>query len=299
MIFTVTLNQAVDKTVRLSAPIEVGEVNRIQDVEKRVGGKGINVARALRSLGTPVVAYTILGGSTGRFISKVLAREEIPARWITTALDNRINTKVVTPDDRVTEFNEPGNPVTGACIRKFMRMLVEDAAAEKSPPLVMLCGSCPQGVENSVYNFLITALRQIGCQVWVDCDGALLSVAMQAKPDLIKPNLTEFSTLLGREITVENAVENAKSFYLSTGVPVLLTMGAAGSVYAGPEETAIVEAVPVAHPRTTVGAGDRFLASFASSRVQGVRPAESMFQAAVDVANFLEWQRPDYEGAVN
>ena len=295
MIFTVTLNPAVDKTVRLSAPIQEGSVNRAHAVERRVGGKGINVARALRAADMPVVAYTILGGSTGRFISKILAQEKIPARWVTTGLDNRTNTKVVTPDHCVTEFNEPGNPVTGACVRKFMRMLVEDAAAEPTPPLVMLCGSSPQGVENSVYNFLITALRQIGCKVWVDCDGALLAVAMQAKPDLIKPNLEEFSTLLGREITVENAVENAKAFYQETGVPVLLTMGGDGAVYAGPEETAIVPAVPVANPRSTVGAGDRFLAGFATYRAQGVLPAESMLQAAVDVANFLEWQQPDYE----
>lgn len=294
MIFTVTLNPAVDKTVRLSAPIAIGEVNRIRTVEQRVGGKGINVARALKKYGTPVVAYTILGGDTGLFISKVLEKEQIPARWVTTGLANRTNTKVVTPDDRVTEFNEPGNPILKECVQRFMQMLVEDAVAESKPPLVMLCGSSPQGVENSVYNFLIKALQQIGCKVWVDCDGALLSVAIQAKPDLIKPNLTEFSTLLGREVTVENAVENAKSFYRETGISVLLTMGADGSVYAGPEESAIVPAVLVEHPRTTVGAGDHFLASFAASRLRGAPPVDAMMQAAVDVSNFLEWQTPDY-----
>lgn len=289
MIYTVTLNPAVDRTVRLTAPFAYGEVNRVLHAVERAGGKGINVARTLHRDNVAVTAYTVLGGKTGQFIADILEQEHIPARWMNVPLATRTNTKIVARDGTVTEYNEIGAPIGEAEIRTFMRALVQDATLEASPPLVLLCGSAPYGVENSIYNYLVTLLHQIGCRVWLDCDGKYLEVAMQAKPDLIKPNLFEFSTLVGHSVKPEDAEAEATALYQKTGVEVLLTMGEDGAVFAGKAGTFFAPAYPPrAEIATTVGAGDHFLAVFAANVfARRMDTAFSLLDAARATALYL------------
>jgi 1-phosphofructokinase/tagatose 6-phosphate kinase len=74
MIVTVTLNAAVDRT--LTVPnFQLGHRHRASQSMTMAGGKGINVARALKLLDTPVIATGLAGGQTGERIIEELARE--------------------------------------------------------------------------------------------------------------------------------------------------------------------------------------------------------------------------------
>ena len=66
LIYTLTLNPAMDKTVVIEN-LTTGSVNRIQSLRVDVGGKGINVSKCLKTLGTESVAAVILAGESGQY----------------------------------------------------------------------------------------------------------------------------------------------------------------------------------------------------------------------------------------
>ena len=71
MIYTVTLNPAIDKTVTVHN-LSVGAVNRVASVREDAGGKGINVSRALMKNGVKNTAACIVGCENGGEFLKML-----------------------------------------------------------------------------------------------------------------------------------------------------------------------------------------------------------------------------------
>ena len=69
MIYTVTLNPALDKTVEIPG-MALDTVNRITEMRTDPGGKGINVSKVIAKLGGDSRAVGILGGESGRSCSK-------------------------------------------------------------------------------------------------------------------------------------------------------------------------------------------------------------------------------------
>lgn len=102
MIYTVTLNPAIDYIVRLE-DVETGSVNRMESDDKYAGGKGINVSRVLKRLGYPNTATGFLGGFTGQFIKDGLIAEGIDTDFVQVDQDTRINVKIKA--DQETEIN--------------------------------------------------------------------------------------------------------------------------------------------------------------------------------------------------
>src|SRR5699024_8156724 len=70
-ILAITMNPSVDISYPLET-LQLNAVNRATDVSKTAGGKGLNVARVLHQLGSPVTASGVLGGTLGNFIEKQL-----------------------------------------------------------------------------------------------------------------------------------------------------------------------------------------------------------------------------------
>ena len=96
MIYTVTLNPALDKTVQIPS-FRLGEVNRISAMRTDPGGKGINVSKVLRELGEPSVAAAILGGAAGQKIESALRALGIEGMYLFTEHETRTNLKIVDP----------------------------------------------------------------------------------------------------------------------------------------------------------------------------------------------------------
>ena len=109
MIYTVTLNPALDKTVQIPS-FRLGEVNRISAMRTDPGGKGINVSKVLRELGEPSVAAAILGGAAGQKIESALRALGIEGMYLFTEHETRTNLKIVDPALHTnTDVNEPGD----------------------------------------------------------------------------------------------------------------------------------------------------------------------------------------------
>lgn len=260
MIITVTMNPAIDRTVETGEFIR-GGLNRIQRVTMDAGGKGINVSKTLKALGTDSVAVGLAGGSTGRVILQQLKEYGIKADFVETQGETRTNTKVVEKDGTVTELNEAGARVSPEEVRKILQK-IEDCADEQS--LFVLSGSIPAGMCSDIYRVLTEKIHGKGGKVLLDADGELLKNAVEALPDILKINHLEIAGYFGKEEeTDEQALTEMGKRLLEKGIEtVVITRGARGALFLRKEGCLSCSGLKV-EVHSTVGAGDAMAAALA------------------------------------
>lgn len=262
MIVTVTMNPAIDKTVEIGR-LNPGGLNRIHKMEYDAGGKGINVSKTIKELGGKSIAVGFLGGNTGRTIEAVLKEQGICCDFVYVDGKTRINTKVVEASGAVTELNEPGPMITKDKISELLYKLETYAGKET---LFVLSGSVPKDVKDDIYERIIRLVHKKGAKVLLDADGELFRKALSARPDMIKPNVTEIESYVGSDesVTKEQMAELAADF-LNRGVEmVLISMGADGAVFFW-KDGRIESPALMVKAHSTVGAGDAMVAALAFS----------------------------------
>ncbi|TML26615.1 MAG: 1-phosphofructokinase family hexose kinase, partial [Actinobacteria bacterium] len=196
MIITVTLNAAIDKTLEVPN-FRLGRRHRSVAQRTMAGGKGVNVARAIKRLGQPVVATGFAGGATGTRIVEQLTDESILNDFVRIREESRTNTAVLDPTNgEQTEINEPGPEVAEPEIRLFVDKLLYLAQGAQ---LVVFAGSLPRGVDPELYATLVRELRRLGVTTIVDSDGEPLRLATRAEPSVVSPNVLEAEELVGHE----------------------------------------------------------------------------------------------------
>ncbi len=77
MILTVTLNPCIDTTYTVKR-LRARQLVRTSRVETTTGGKGMNTARVLKTLGAPVKALALVGGETGTLYERLVKEHGIP-----------------------------------------------------------------------------------------------------------------------------------------------------------------------------------------------------------------------------
>ena len=200
MILTVTLNTAIDKT--LAVPnFRLGRRHRTVEQTTMPGGKGVNVARVLKTLGAPVIATGLAGGATGTRLVEQLTDFAVLSDFVRIREESRTNTAVIDPTTgEQTEINERGPSVSGQEIDLFVDKLLYLA---KGASMCVFAGSLPRNVETDVYAGLIRELKRLGVVTIVDTDGDPLRRAVRAEPDVISPNVLEAEELVGHEFNDE------------------------------------------------------------------------------------------------
>ncbi len=265
MILTVTLNPAVDRTCRMES-LEPGRVNRIKSVHSVAGGKGINVARVLRSFHMPAAGAGFLGGLGGRFIESSMEEAGIECHFTKIRGETRTNTNILGEDGAVTELLEPGPPVTEKELAQFRKQFL--GCLERCGTVV-LSGSAPEGVPENIYGQLIEECHAAGCRVLLDTSGELLREGAKALPDLVKPNRKELEYLAGRELpSREELLKEARGLVRSGVGRVVVSLGEEGLLYVDREQELYQPAKRVAAVNT-VGCGDTVTASFCMSLLAG------------------------------
>lgn len=260
MIATVTLNPALDKTMSVPG-FAVGRTNRGEVRRLDPGGKGINVAQAVKQLGCPVVASGFLAGNNGRYIEEVLASKGILTDFVRVAGETRVNLKIIDPvAGTETEVNEPGFRVEEADLRLLARKL-EDLARRCT--VIVLAGSLPPGVPIDAYCSFIRIAKACGAKTILDAEGPALRNGMGAGPDLIKPNRTEVEELLQTTVAAEGDLVRAARQLLALGPgSVAISLGAEGALIASASRL-LRARPPTVKTGSTVGAGDSMVGAFA------------------------------------
>ena len=183
MIVTITLTPALDKTVTLPG-FAVDKVNRVQSMRLDAGGKGINVSKVLKALGTDSVACGILGGGTGRFIQNSLTEAGIACDFAQVPQDTRTNLKVIDPVNHTnTDINEAGAPVSEETLEE---VFARAAAHLHKDDIVVLAGKAPQGTADTIFADWTKRFRELGVKVYMDADAALLIAGAAASAQEIE-----------------------------------------------------------------------------------------------------------------
>ena len=269
MIVTLTPNPSIDRTVSI-ARLERGEVHRATGSRVDPGGKGVNVSRALAAHGLATVAVLPAGGAEGHLLEELLTSTGVEVLPVPIGGSVRANVALVEPDGTTTKINEPGPTLSTA----ELSSLVAGAATTlmRSPSWVVGCGSLPPGVDDTLYAGLVRRARAAGVRVAVDTSGAPLARAVDARPDLIKPNHEELEELVGAALPTLADVHTAAKDLVSRGVgTVVVSLGGHGALLVTDGLTAHAAAV-VEQPLSTVGAGDALLAGYLHATATGSAP---------------------------
>lgn len=264
MIFTVTLNPAIDKTAIVDDFV-LGGVNQLKGCIVDAGGKGINVSKTLRVLNKPNMACGFIGGSSGEQIRQEIQKKMIMSDFVTVQGETRCNLKVNSVFG-MTEFNEPGPMIQPTELAQLLVKLEQHA---KPNHLFILSGSIPVGIPDDIYKQLTEMLHRKGCRVFLDTNGDLLRKGLEAQPEYIKPNLKELLALYHQQNDFESTEaliawvkEKALELHRNGAKLVAVSLGELGAVFTDGIETvhAPAKEVPVLSP---VGAGDAMTAAIA------------------------------------
>ena len=279
-ILTVTLNPALDLTVRL-AQLQPGEVNRSPLMLTHAAGKGINVAQVLADLGHTLTVSGFLGEDNQQAFDALFKRRGFVDAFIRVPGETRINIKLAEDDGRVTDLNGLGPQVSAQAQQALLDTLDQIAVGHDA---VVVAGSLPQGISPQWLRDLVLRLKALGLKVILDTSGQALKEGLTAGPWLIKPNTEELSDALGRDISSLEAQIAAASRLQAQGVEhVVISHGADGVNWfsSGPALQALPPKVSVA---STVGAGDSLLAGMVHGLLSGHSPEQTLRTATAIAA---------------
>ena len=252
MIYTLTTNPSIDYVMRLDEFCD-GKTLRSTAEEKYAGGKGIMVAKILKNLGYDPINLGFLGGFTGEFIKKELARLEIKENFTKIAADTRINVKL--KYDTETEINAQGPDITKEEIEDFYKKLDD---INKDDYLI-ISGSLPKSLGSDFYKEVI---EKTGCKFSIDIANKEVLDYLKYKPVLIKPNEEELANIFETEISSEDdLIKYAKKLNSLGAKNVIVSLGAAGSIFVDDKNIFKADAIK-GDLINSVGAGDSMVGGF-------------------------------------
>jgi 1-phosphofructokinase/tagatose 6-phosphate kinase len=275
MIITVTLNPALDKTLEVPN-FTPGRRHRSVEQVTMPGGKGVNVARAIKRLGQPVIATGLAGGATGTRIVEALNTEAILNAFVRIRDESRTNTAVLDPTTGLqTEINERGPAVTSQELELFREKLLYLA---KGASMCVFAGSLPRGVEPEIYAELIREVRRLGVVTVVDTEGEPLRLATRAEPDVISPNELEAEELVGQEFNdvADRAQAVVEMTRLGAGEAIMTVRDGCYASVLDDSTSLYRVSVEEQEARSRIGSGDAFLAGYVAARYAGRSPVECL-----------------------
>lgn len=284
MILCITPNPAIDRTL-IVPRLSLGEVHRAQQVIVAAGGKGLNVARTIRTLGGDPLCMGFAGGHTGRLLAALTEQEGLNSDWTWTNAETRTCTILVSDTGDATDINEPGMPVS---TEDWKQMQLDVNKEVSAASLVCLSGSVPPDSSAEDVQGLLNILANSGQPVWVDTSGVALNTALTYPGICIKVNGSEIGAALGFEVKDQASSKRALTDLRERGhAAALITLGSEGALLAahtgrwharGPR-------VPIV---STVGSGDAFFGGLVSALDRGEDWPDALRDAlAAGTANTL------------
>lgn len=274
MLLIITPNPALDRTMVFPG-LRLGTVRRTDSVLVAAGGKGLNVARAARTLGQAAMVCAPLGGHTGEHVAHLAAAEGLLGCWTSMrAGETRTCILVVDPlGEDATALNEAGPPLGAADWADFMADVLDSSA---SADLCLLTGSLPQGVAAGRLGDLLADLGARGRRTIVDSSGAALAAAVAARPYGVKVNRDELGALLGHAVSNPPEAATALAELRARGIALAaVSLGAQGCVAADAGGVWYARP-PLVRAVSSVGSGDSLLAGMATALLRGLPLPEAL-----------------------
>ena len=275
MIYTITLNPAIDVYFTVSKPLQKIEVNRADSQSIKAAGKGINCSFMLDTLKVPSTAIALLGGFSGAYIKSELEKaEHINVTEITIKTENRINMKLLQRDTSLC-VNAAGKPIDQD-VKKQLFDCIEQLTADD---YVILSGSLIPGFLTADFVELCLLIKAKQAYLAVDTEMLTLALLKKIQPDIIKPNLYELSLLLKREVNEETLLQDIKELSKASR-SLLVSLGADGAIYSDSKCMLRLSQKPI-QAANTVGCGDAMLAGFIGEYQKSHSAAAALFNGGV------------------
>ena len=300
MITTLTMNPCIDKTFMIRG-FEYGEVNRVVESRTDPCGKGINVSVALHNLGVETRAVSIIYREHTELYRRMMEERGIPFEAAEAPGRVRECIKVWNLEDGVnTEVNERGGAVPEENVRELLHIL---ETALRDSDAIVVTGSVPQGIAPDFYKTVLQMAKSCGAFTVLDAEGELFLRGLEAKPDLIKPNLYEITRTFGLPSDDLDVVLKKCCELIAEGSAgeVCLSMGSRGALMTDGREAYLVKSTPGREVKGTQGAGDSVVAGICRAKRDGLSLREQLISgvAAAQASVILpgtELCRPeDYE----
>lgn len=298
MILCLNLNSAIDKTIVVPT-FQINKIHRPESVILLAGGKGCNVARALKRLGeTPVITGWV-GGFAGQFIETNLEKDGIGTALVHTDAESRTCTSILDRSNQtMTEIYENGDPVPVDKIDELREYVSQNISRYQA---MTLSGSIPPGVPDDFYADLIHIAKKANVLTFLDASGEALKKGITAQPFFVKPNETEARSLLGLgEKDDLDFCKLAHKIFEKYQTNVLLSLGEGGAVAVDSDGVYQITN-PLVKAVSAVGSGDCALAGFVHGILQGFSFKDSVVCGiAAGTANTLmigasQFTMDDYE----
>lgn len=281
MITVAGFNTAIDRRIELDSALRPGVVQRAVSGRVVPGGKGLHVAQMVAELGEPVRLVGLTDIAHDALIAGHLRGRNVQWYGVQGHGELRQCFAISEPRGRVTEILEPSEelaPGVQAALLETVRRLLDDSSA------LVLTGSLPHGFPADTYAELIRQASERGVRCLVDTSGEALSLALEARPWLVKPNSDEAASLIGQSVDdVSAAVDCARQLNQRGVARAVVTLGAQGAV--GYDGSDFLHAWSDSQEaRNSVGSGDCFMAALAVGTVQGQSLEVSLHRAVASGA---------------
>ena len=257
MIYTITFNPSLDLNLTID-DLKISHTNRARKEELLLGGKGINVSTVLKNLGYDNTAIFYSAGFTGDEIEKRVHDFGIKSECI--KLEDglsRINVKIKNIDG--TEINGLGPNIPSEKVDELLEKLKE----LKDGDVLILAGSIPSSMPNTIYSDILNIVSAKDIKVVVDATGELLLNTLKYEPFLIKPNKNELEEIF--EVTLkdkESIISYAKKLKDIGARNVLISMAGDGALLVANDYKVYESEAPAGKVINAVGAGDSMVAGF-------------------------------------
>lgn len=273
-IFTVTLNPAFDLHYRM-AHFEAQEENYVDGILCDAGGKGINISRALKVNGTDSTAFVLLGEENGGAFETQLMRDGLCYNPIRIPGRIRENITLHPADSRETRISLDTFCVEPAVLDELERSV---RAVCRNGDLLAFAGRNPKGLDKARVIAFLKRLIADGVRVIVDSNSFTPEDLIEVHPWLIKPNEQEIVSFLGVPVRSAQEAVAAAGELVRRGVAeeVMISMGGDGAVWSNGTDSLILEVPKLAHPLSTIGAGDSTLAGILHATARGLSREDTL-----------------------
>ncbi len=270
-IATVTLNPAIDQTVRVDN-FRPNRVNRAQAISFDASGKGVNVASFLADYGHDIAVTGYLGQANVNIFEQFFAFKGIDDCFVRIPGNTRINVKVVDEvNQQTTDINMPGQTPPQEAMNTLLETIEQLAS---SCDWFVLSGSLPPHVPTTIYATIITQLKRQRKHIILDTSGEALREGIQAGPTIVKPNIEELQHLMRHSLTSEAEIQQVAYQLLNEDIKlVVVSMGRQGAMLVE-QATTLIATPPAITVKKTFGAGDAMVAGLVTAQIQGLSLAD-------------------------
>lgn len=279
MIYTLTLNPAIDQMISVSS-FQLGETNKAKDQYQILGGKGVNVSVMLQNLGHENMALGFMAEQQASQFESYLKANNVACDFHKIAGQTRLNLKIRDlSNNQETELNCLGFSITDSDEKALMALIKKHLT---KADILIMSGSIAPGSSNNLYQTIAKFCSENEITFAIDATKEVLLATLQYHPLVVKPNLAELNEIFSASTSfdkLEEVTALAKKLLDAGAQNVLISNGKYGSLLVTKDQTYLAN-VATGTLVNSVGAGDSMVAGFIGTYWKTKNAKESLLVAS-------------------